>query len=193
MYWDGRDCWKELCTGCEDMYVCQLWHWDEGNNDWDLEDCDNEYEVYEDPSTAALQDMAMIAQAFNGTTVEAQERFCGNFTCIKELGAGLGQLLGGFNETFEGFNETASYEVDAVLDNDDFAALTETAFDDMGNFADVDDDVAEAFMDIDSLGEGQDELIGAAEEFATESIPDTEELGWWGQAVDAFWSGFLGY
>lgn len=42
--WESGDCWKELCYGC-DMTVCQLWHWDNDVEDWDTEECLQDYDV----------------------------------------------------------------------------------------------------------------------------------------------------
>jgi len=50
---DGRDCWKELCTGCN-KEVCQLWHWDEYRHDWTTDDCEQEYVYTSTPTTTEV-------------------------------------------------------------------------------------------------------------------------------------------
>lgn len=84
-YWDNRDCWKELCYGC-DQVVCQLWFWEEDSSDWFTEDCVQQYAEHEyeqDEGMMALE----TAGAFDESAELATETYCGNFTCIEMLGA----------------------------------------------------------------------------------------------------------
>lgn len=83
-YWDNRDCWKELCYGCDEM-VCQLWYWDDDVQDWFTEDCIQQYADYdyeEDEVNMALE----ASGEFDESLDLATETYCGNFTCIEMLG-----------------------------------------------------------------------------------------------------------
>jgi len=91
-YWDNRDCWKELCYGCDSM-VCQLWYWDEYTQDWFTEDCVQQYAEME-PTGTDDYDMALnVAGDFNESLGLAEDTYCGNFTCIEMLGHMAAQAL----------------------------------------------------------------------------------------------------
>lgn len=71
---DGRDCWKEVCTGCNSQ-VCQLWHWDVSTSEWDTEECHQ-------GDMAMVGGYAQQASAFNGTAGMMAEDLCDDYECI---------------------------------------------------------------------------------------------------------------
>jgi hypothetical protein len=175
------DCWKELCYGC-DMEVCQLWHWNEDSGDWDTEDCDAAMYYEEDDSWMDVSDVAMTASAFNGSLVEAQENFCGNFSCMEMLGNWTAQLLMGNstgNDTMWGNdtmgNDTMWWDESTRVADENFFG-NEAAKDvadqvalDAEEAFDVDMDVVEWALEADSVNNFEN----AAEHYAEYAAADT--------------------
>jgi len=174
-YWDGRDCWKELCYGCDAM-VCQLWYWDEEDSDWFTEDCIQVYDIPEYDDEFGADDVWEAGSEFDDSLELAQDTYCGgNFTCIEALGQITAQALDSLR---------VDDELNEFFEDSENQDLVETVVGDAEDAFDTDLEDVEDALDVDNLNQYENAI--------DEEMRENEDDSWFSQALEAFWRGFTG-